>query len=743
MKLLLAFTPFHTPTSPPFGLACLKGALTHARPAVSVKTVDWNLAFFHRWLSGDMPDLCRHHPTNLSGTVCPWLLVQNGRGHAIRNAITHLPQTPAEQDTYMQAAQSLDQLYSRLTQQYHDLLLPWVEGRQSLTDVAINDIFGAELAAIQTENFDMIGFSILAEQNLLYALALGKVIKQRLNIPVALGGAMMSHLNTTELLTAFPWLDFIFFGEAEKSIVDFVDAWDTRNFSSVDGLAYRQGKKITEHPHTIPLNIAQLPAPDFSDFPLPRYLSPAPVLPIITSRGCYWGKCAFCSHTRPYGPAVRIRKPDAVIDEMLHHIKTTGTRHFLFVDEAISPNMLRRLSTEIIKRGLDVRFGTEGIRVERGFDEPLLALAHRAGLRWLYVGIESGTQRLLDMIEKGINIEEVEHFIERCNRIGIVPQLSFIVGLPSTTPEELQREISFLQRYPMDSSSFALLLGSPMYEHPNDFGIRIEDQYILYHTPNGDVHAPRFHFSIEEGLSPVEADIMVEKAGERRKMRPHLGEIHATILADTNFFRSETRPPTPPSEEEIALQTLSAQRETANTVDERWYLHMLGVLESQGRLEEAFTIAQAGLATYGNTPSAHAVFILHLATILNYSEQPTSALQLLQTAGEQLSAFPALRGERVRALVTLNRHPDALKEVCAMLKSGYEMQWAYYIQGWCYETLHRYAKALKSYAIAEKRQWLEPEINAAKVRCLRALHRQTEADAERAKAARKRRYLGQ
>ncbi len=742
MKLLLAFTPFHTPASPPFGLACLKGELARARPDVAVKTVDWNLAFFRRWLTGAMPDLCRHHPTNLLGAVCPWLLVQNGAGQALLKALTRLPQTPAGQDAYMQAAQSLDELYNRLAHLYHDLLFPFVEGRQSLSEAAVNDIFGAELADIEAEQPDVVGFSILTEQNLLYALALGKVIKQRFNIPLAFGGAMMSHLKARELLGAFRRLDFVFFGEAEGSIVDFVDAWENGNFNSVGGLAFRRGKKIAEHQPTRPLNIAQLPPPDFSDFPLRHYLSPAPVLPIITSRGCYWGKCAFCSHTRPYGPAVRIRKPDAVIDEMAHHIKTTGARHFLFVDEAISPNMLRRLSKAIIKRGLDVRFGTEGIRVERGFDEPLLALAHRAGLRWLYVGIESGTQRLLNLIDKGIDIAEVERFIERCHRVGIVPQLSFIIGLPSTTPAELQNEISFLKRYPMDSSSFVLLLGSPMYDRPADFGLRIEDQQVLYRTKFGDVHAPRFHFSIEAGLSPAEADAMVEAAGGRRKMRPHLGEVHATLLADTNFFRTETRPPTPPSGADVALKTLSRQRQAATGVDARWFLHMLGALESLGRLEEAFTIAQAGLAAHGKTPATRAAFLLHLATILNYGNQPEQVLRLLNSIKGQAAPLPALRGERARALFALNRHRDALAELRAMPANGYEIQWAYYIQGLCFETLGRYEKALKSFEIAEKRQWYEPEINDAKARCLAALHRNAEAEAEQAKAARKRRCSG-
>jgi hypothetical protein len=70
MKLLLAFTPFHTPASPPLGLAYLKATLAQAQPDAIVKTVDWNLAFIRRWLVGDMPDLCLHHPTQLLGTVC-------------------------------------------------------------------------------------------------------------------------------------------------------------------------------------------------------------------------------------------------------------------------------------------------------------------------------------------------------------------------------------------------------------------------------------------------------------------------------------------------------------------------------------------------------------------------------------------------------------------------------------------------------------------------------------------------
>jgi hypothetical protein len=739
MRLLLAFTPFHTPASPPFGLACLKGAVEQARPEVRVRTVDWNLAFFQRWLDGAMPDLCHLHPTHLTGTVCPWLISQSSVGPMILADLTRLPATPDEQNRYIQAARLLDDLYNRLAGFYHDILFPFVEGRVTFSTEAQDDLFGAELAQMQAEQPDVVGFSILSEQNLLYALALGKVIKQRFNIPIALGGAMMSHMEPAELLQTFPWLDYVFFGEAEKNLVDFVEVWPSQNFETVSGLAYRRHGKIVECGKAPPLPLEQLAFPNFADFPLHDYLAPEPVLPVITCRGCYWGKCTFCSHTRPYGPVVRVRQPEQIVDELVHQHDRHGVRRFLFVDEAISPKMLRHLSEQILARGLDIQFGAEGVRVEKAFDESLLRLAYQAGLRWVYVGIESGTQRLLDMIDKGIDIETVERFIEMCHGVGITPQLSFIVGLPGTMPAELQNEISFLKRYPMDSSSFVLLLGSPMQERPDDFGIRVEDRQVLYTTPHGLVHSPRFYFSIEEGLSPAQADAMVEQAGPRRRMRPHLGEVHATLLADTDFFESEARPLVPAAGPEIALQYLSQQRAQADgQVDGRWFLHMAGCLESQSRLPEAFTIIQAGLAVNSHS-GTHQGLLLHRATILNYDNQSRQALQSLSDKQKTLS--PAIRGERFRALFALERWAEALRESKTMLSAGHEIRYIYYIQGLCYEQLKRPAKALKAFEKAEQRDWLEPDINQAKARCLLALNRPREAEAEQAKVKRKQRYL--
>ena len=279
-----------------------------------------------------------------------------------------------------------------------------------------------------------------------------------------------------------------------------------------------------------------------------------------------------------------------------------------------------------------------------------------------------------------------------------------------------------------------------MQQRPEEFGIRIEDRQVLYNTPHGLVHAPRFYFTVREGLSPAQADAIVEASGPYPKMRPHLGEVHATLLAGTDFFQSLTRPPAPATGAEMALRVLAQQRE-AGQVDGRWFLHTAGCLEDQNRLEEAFAVVQAGLATKERQDLPHIGFKLHLATALNYNDRPDQVLELLKSNGRLAGSDLGLCGERARALFALNRYADALREIKQMLAMGHEIRWIYYIQGVCYQQLNRPAKALKALEKAEQRDWMEPEINEAKARCLQRMGRPGEAEYELAKAGRKRRYL--
>ena len=92
------------------------------------------------------------------------------KGQQLLADLTHLPTTPEAQTRYIQAARILDDFYTRLSRFYHDIFFPVVEGRQKLSSSAADALFGAELAEVAAEKPDVVGFSILTEHNLLYAL---------------------------------------------------------------------------------------------------------------------------------------------------------------------------------------------------------------------------------------------------------------------------------------------------------------------------------------------------------------------------------------------------------------------------------------------------------------------------------------------------------------------------------------------------------------------------------------------
>ena len=747
MKLLLGFAPFHPPTSPPYGLACLKGSLADACPEAEVRLVDFNLAFFRRWLLGDPSHLCDEHPRHLLGQVCPNLLVEDGQGRRMWEALTTLPATRAETDAYMEAAVLFDGLYGVLRGHLGTCLGPWIERRNELDERLVNGIFGPDLEQIHDAGADVLGLSVLAERNLLYSLALGRAAKERLGIPVLLGGALMSHVDADELLRAFPWLDFVFRGEAERSLGDFVALWhggarpgDDAAWRTIAGLAFRAGDgEPSPSGPPEPPDFARLAFADFGDFPLTDYLTPAPVLPIATCRGCYWGKCTFCSHTLPFAPGVRLRSAERVVDEMQLQNRRHGVRHFLFVDEAIAPRTLRAVTDELLERGLDLRWGAEGIRVERQLDREQLERAHRAGLRWIYVGIEAWTQRLLDLIDKGIDRATVERLVADCASVGIVPQLSFIVGLPTTEPEELEDEIAFLREHPVDYSPFVLLHGSPLARDPESAGIRIEDRQMLFDAPGGPVHGPRLHFTVERGVSPVMAERRVREAladGPRRR-RPHLGEVHAIVLCDAGFFGDEARPPAPPPPAVRALQRLEGR-----DGDPRWALHVAASYEALGDFDAALMLVEARMSAAAGARSDRR-FLLHRVALLNELGRPDRVSGLVKPdALEDVRVGAALSAELLRTESAVG-HPKRVLELAdAVRRGGFVAPWLHPAVARAHEELGDHEAALAAHREAELRDWMDPSHTWAQARCLAALGREDEAQLQEEKAQRKERLLG-
>jgi hypothetical protein len=248
--------------------------------------------------------------------------------------------------------------------------------------------------------------------------------------------------------------------------------------TSVPNLVRRDGTaEVVMNPIGPPPSADQFPEVSFDGLPVGlKYLSPRPFLPLLTSRGCYWRKCAFCEESS--GQYLKDDWREIPHERIVANLERLERAHGAlivnFCDRAMSPRMVRALSEQILDRGLHVQWGTM-VR----FDAPLgrhLPLAARAGCSYFGVGMESACQRVLDRMKKGYHPETVQRLIDECAGLGIRVHLSIIFGFPGETRDEARKTIQFITRnshkvFSLLSNPWWPQIGSDVVCHPEAFGV--------------------------------------------------------------------------------------------------------------------------------------------------------------------------------------------------------------------------------------------------------------------------------
>jgi len=224
-----------------------------------------------------------------------------------------------------------------------------------------------------------------------------------------------------------------------------------------------------------PLPGAQLPEMDLTGLGVgTRYLSPIPAAPILSSRGCCWDKCAFCSFAQTLDSRFREPPVDVVAGTMESYSKKFGVELAFFCDESMSPSMLKGLTAALTERGLVLNFGTM-CRIEKAF-LPLIGPAAERGLKSLGFGLESACERVVSLMNKGYRRDVAEALLDECARYGVDVLYYVMFGFPTETPEEADQTIGFLDRfhdriYAIEPSVWLLSPGSYIMSHPEEFGV--------------------------------------------------------------------------------------------------------------------------------------------------------------------------------------------------------------------------------------------------------------------------------
>ena len=494
MRTKLVFPPRTGPTYMPLGVACLEAVA--AQTGIEVGFFDANADLWNHLCDND-------RQLNSWRNFCQSPLELFLQQELYDASFRHMPTAKRQIDRLEQLARiylEKDELAAELAA----LLL-----RQSIIALA--------------ENPETVAFSVMYIDQLAFALALAKYLRTecRDGRQLIFGGAAMSAISPVELMTAFPFVDAILTGEGEIPFQLFLQKHD---FAAIPGCYYRDGGAIEFSGQARYVKeLASLPPPDFSRFSLRQYFNPIPVMPILGGRGCKWRRCRFCSHNNSFGP-YRERHAFDVVREMRARQEQFGCRHFYFADQYGDPLFLGSLSDTLLAANFKCQFHVMA-RTVKDYTPELLFKAAAAGCCWISWGMESGSQQLLDSMNKGTRADESLAVIKNAAAAGISNLLMMIFGAPGSRTEYLEETFAFMdQVYPhidcMTASAFVLFDHTAYSRNPAAYGLRILGKNVIFNVHGHLVHDLKLRFNrvgeYGSGESPLAASEI--ETWERRKV---------------------------------------------------------------------------------------------------------------------------------------------------------------------------------------------------------------------------------
>ncbi len=328
-------------------------------------------------------------------------------------------------------------------------LLEW-DYNPIIMDEQVEDDFYTKLNLAISQKPICVGISSMSGSHIKSALKICEYIKSNSDIPIVLGGvhaslSPMSSINNN-------LVDMIVVDDGEDSFRKLVKYLDTGgNLEEIEGIAYKQDGKVNFNPPK-PYDIEMIPKIPYYLVDLNKY-SPGPlhfwtgrntVLPMETSRGCPYN-CSFCTES------VRKKKwralsAEKVIEDIEFYKEKYGVANFLLIDDNFFGDKKRaeRIIDLMISRNLNIKWYTNvraDFLVKQG--EEYLRKLEKAGCKMLTFGAESGTQRIMDMIDKNGDIADLYKIDKMIKKTKIIPHFCTIRGFPTEKKEEVKNTYLF------------------------------------------------------------------------------------------------------------------------------------------------------------------------------------------------------------------------------------------------------------------------------------------------------------
>jgi hypothetical protein len=300
----------------------------------------------------------------------------------------------------------------------------------------------------QSSGVDVVGFHVTWDSTLLSLLVAKKLKEKDKSVFTVFGGPDCSKSFRGGLISHLGFVDAVATGEGEKTFAGLLAAWkDGKDLRTKGSIVSRKGSVVDCGEPELISDLDSLPFPDYSDLPLKNYTA-FYGLPILTSRGCRY-RCSFCvDRAAIWNKTFRERSVGNVLKEILHLCEEYHAKTIYFCDSSLNPT-LERLSElchgfHEVRKSIGNELSWGGDIRATPLNRSTLKMMHEVGCRYLMFGAESGSQKILDRMHKGVTTKSMADVFKWATEAGIWVFTYWIVGYPGETAEDLYESMKFL-----------------------------------------------------------------------------------------------------------------------------------------------------------------------------------------------------------------------------------------------------------------------------------------------------------
>lgn len=347
--------------------------------------------------------------------------------------------------------------------------------------------------SIDWDKYSVVAFSVSYQKQLIPSLYFANLIKQRFPKKIIVfGGNIITHYKREICHDKAFWkyIDYCIFYQGERALVELFNSIENGNFEYIENVAYLSNNKLKYEYNEAKLDVG-FTIPDFSDIQFDLYLSPYRTISLLTSKGCYWAKCKYCSHYTGYGTGYFNFEIEKVCEAISILSEKHSIDYIYFVDEAMPYANMMKIAEYIKLNNINIKWYCE-TRIECPLiDEHNIEFLKDGGCEFLICGVESGNQEVLDDMNKGICINDVYRFLQSTSKKKIGTLCMYFIDFPTEKESQTCDTFNFISRTSKLGTIstvgfFCLEKNTDIFIHPEEYGIREIIDKDAYYNMNPD-----------------------------------------------------------------------------------------------------------------------------------------------------------------------------------------------------------------------------------------------------------------